>query len=307
MNEKFMATRRDVLEMISVAGVASLRPVHSFAQQQMPMRAIPSTGEMLPVIGLGSSKVVSQISDNGTGPVAAVLRALVASGGGVVDSWPRNPVNDSGFGEVINLPDLRDSLFVTTKIDKVGKEAGIVQFRQTQELYQRETIDLVQIFSLTDLDTQWPNLKDWKMEGSARYIGVTVSQYERYDQLIEFLGRETPDFVQINYSITERLAEEKLLPMAADMGLAVVLNRPFMNGAYFDRLGGRPLPEWTAEFDCNSWAQFSLKYILAHPTVTTIFTETSNPAHMTENAQASFGRLPNAVERAKMRVLIDEV
>jgi diketogulonate reductase-like aldo/keto reductase len=307
MKKKIMATRRDVLEMLSAVGVAGLGPMRAFAQQQMPLRAVPSTGEMLPVIGLGSSKVVSQISDNGTEPVAAVLRALVASGGGVVDSWPRNPANDSGFGEVINLPDLRDNLFVTTKIDQIGKAAGIAQFRQTQELYQRETIDLVQIFSLTDLDTQWPNLKDWKAEGSARYIGVTVSQYERYDQLIEFLGRETPDFVQINYSITERLAEEKLLPMAADMGLAVLLNRPFMNGAYFGRLGDRPLPEWTTEFDCTSWAQFSLKYILAHPTVTTVFTETSNPAHMTENAQASFGRLPDAAERARMRALIDEV
>ena len=198
-------------------------------------------------------------------------------------------------------------MFITTKIDQVGKEAGIAQFRQTQELYQRETIDLVQIFSLTDLETQWPNLKDWKDEGSARYIGVTVSNYERYDQLIEFLGRETPDFVQMNYSITERRAEERLLPMAADMGLAVLLNRPFMNGAYFGRLEGRPVPEWAAEFDCTSWAQFSLKYILAHPTITTVFTETSNPAHMEENAQASYGRMPDAAARARMRALIDEV
>lgn len=307
MTDQFTTTRRDVLAMLSAAGVAGLGPVRALAQQQMPLRAVPSTGEMLPVIGLGSSKVVSQVSDNGTEPLAAVLRALVANGGAVVDSWPRNPANDAGFGEVINLPDLRDNLFITTKIDQVGKEAGIAQFRQTQELYQRDTIDLVQIFSLTDLETQWPNLKDWKEEGSARYIGVTVSQYERYDQLIEFLGRETPDFVQMNYSITERRAEERLLPMAADMGLAVLLNRPFMNGAYFGRLEGRPLPEWTAEFDCSSWAQFSLKYILAHPTVTTVFTETSNPAHMVENAQASFGRLPDAAARERMRALIDEV
>jgi len=231
----------------------------------------------------------------------------VANGGAVVDTWPRNPPNDAGFGRVINEPDLRDSLFITTKIDQVGKEAGIAQFRQTQELYQRETIDLVQIFSLTDLETQWPNLKDWKEEGSARYIGVTVSNYERYDQLIEFLGRETPDFVQMNYSITERRAEERLLPMAADMGLAVLLNRPFMNGSYFGRLEGRPVPEWAAEFDCTSWAQFSLKYILAHPTITTVFTETSNPVHMEENAQASYGRMPDAGERAQMRAYIDEV
>jgi diketogulonate reductase-like aldo/keto reductase len=307
MTDKMVTTRREALAMLSALGVAGLSPTAAFAQQNMPMRAVPSSGEMLPVIGLGSSKVVSQVSANGTGPVAAVLRALVANGGAVVDSWPRNPANDAGFGEVINLPDLRDDLFITTKIDQVGKQAGIDQFRQTQELYQRETIDLVQIFSLTDLETQWPNLKDWKAEGSARYIGVTVSEYERYDQLIEFLGRETPDFVQMNYSITERRAEERLLPLAADMGLAVLLNRPFMNGAYFGRLENQPLPEWAAEFDCSSWAQFSLKYILAHPTVTTVFTETSNPAHMVENAQASLGRLPDAAARAQMRALIDQV
>jgi diketogulonate reductase-like aldo/keto reductase len=307
MTDYLTMNRREALAMLSAMGVAGLAPSHALAQQQMPLRTVPSTGEMLPVVGLGSSKVVSQIADNGTEPVAAVLRALVANGGAVVDSWPRNPANDTGFGEVINLPGLRDSLFVTTKIDQVGKEAGIAQFRQTQELYQRETIDLVQIFSLTDLETQWPNLKDWKDEGSARYIGVTVSNYERYDQLIEFLGRETPDFVQMNYSITERRAEERLLPMAADMGLAVLLNRPFMNGAYFGRLEGRPFPEWAAEFDCTSWAQFSLKYILAHPTITTVFTETSNPAHMEENAQASYGRMPDAAARARMRALIDEV
>ena len=307
MTDYLTMNRREALAMLSAMGVAGLAPSHALAQQQMPLRTVPSTGEMLPVVGLGSSKVVSQIVDNGTEPVAAVLRALVANGGTVVDSWPRNPANDIGFGEVINLPGLRDSLFVTTKIDQVGKEAGIAQFRQTQELYQRETIDLVQIFSLTDLETQWPNLKDWKDEGSARYIGVTVSNYERYDQLIEFLGRETPDFVQMNYSITERRAEERLLPMAADMGLAVLLNRPFMNGAYFGRLEGRTLPEWAAEFDCTSWAQFSLKYILAHPTITTVFTETSNPTHMEENAQASYGRMPDAAARARMRALIDEI
>ncbi len=300
-------TRREAIAALSAVGVAGLSPARALAQETMPLRTIPSTGEMLPVVGLGSSKVVSQIAANGTEPVAAVLRALVANGGAVVDTWPRNPANDAGFGEVINLPDLRDKLFVTTKIDQVGKEAGIAQFRQTQELYQRDTLDLVQIFSLTDLDTQWLNLKDWKEEGSVRYIGVTVSQYERYDQLIGFLGRETPDFVQMSYSITERRAEERLLPMAADMGLGVLLNRPFMNGAYFGRLEGRPLPEWTAEFDCTSWAQFSLKYILAHPTITTVFTETSNPAHMEENTQASFGRLPDATSRARMRALIDEV
>ena len=307
MTENMVTDRRDFLAMLSAAGIAGLGPAQSFAQEQMPSRAIPSTGEMLPVVGLGSSKVVSQISSSGPEALAAVLRALVANGGAVVDTWPRNPENDAGFGQVTSELDLRDSLFVTTKIDQIGKAAGIAQFRQTQQLYNRETVDLAQIFSLIDLDVQWPNLKDWKADGHARYIGVTVSQYDLYEQLEDFLRRETPDFVQMNYSITERRAEERLLPMAADMGLAVLINRPFMNGAYFGRLEGQPVPAWAAEFDCTSWAQFSLKYILAHPTITCVLTETSNPRHMVENAQTAYGRLPDIAERARMRALIDEV
>ncbi len=307
MKNNLMTTRRDVLAMLSAVGVAGLGPARSFAQEQMPRRAIPSTGEMLPVVGLGSSKVVSQVSTNGPQALAAVLRALVANGGSVVDTWPRNPENDAGFGRVTSEPDLRDSLFITTKIDQIGKDAGIEQFRQTQRLYNRETIDLAQIFSLTDLDVHWPSLKDWKAAGHARYIGVTVAQYGLYEQLEDFLQRETPDFVQMNYSITERRAEQRLLPMAADQGLAVLINRPFMNGAYFGRLEGQPVPEWAAEFDCTSWAQFSLKYILAHPAITCVLTETSNPRHMEENAQTAFGRLPDAAARARMKAFIDEI
>ncbi len=140
MTDNIMTTRRDVLAMLSAVGVAGLGPARSFAQEQMPRRAIPSTGEMLPVVGLGSSKVVSQISNNGTEPVAAVLRTLAANGGAVVDTWPRNPENDAGFGQVTSEPDLRDSLFITTKIDQTGKAAGIAQFRRTQQLYNRETV-----------------------------------------------------------------------------------------------------------------------------------------------------------------------
>jgi diketogulonate reductase-like aldo/keto reductase len=251
--------------------------------------------------------VVSQVSANGTEPLATVLRALVAAGGRVVDTWPRDPENDAALGRVLNEPDLRDALFVTSKIDQEGKEDGIRQFRQTQRLYGRETIDLVQVFNLTDLKTQWPNLQEWKAEGHARYIGVTVSKYDLYEQLEDFLGRVTPDFVQMNYSITERQAEERLLPLARDMGLGVLINRPFMNGAYFRRLEGRPLPEWAADFDCESWAQFSLKYILAHPAITCVLTETSNPMHMQENAASSLGRMPDEAARARMREFIDQV
>ncbi len=301
------ATRRDFLALMSALGISGLGSVPSFAQEQMPTRTIPGTTEALPIIGLGSSKPVSQIAERGTGPVAEVLRTLVEHGGSVVDTWPRNPANDEAFGDVINEPDLRDALFVTTKIDQVGKEAGIEQFSETQRLYQRETLDLVQVFSLTDLDSQWPNLKDWKASGAARYIGVTVANESLYEQLELFIQREKPDFVQINYSITERRAEERMLPIFQDLGIGVIINRPFMNGDYFRRLGKRPLPEWAAEFDCESWAQFSLKYILPHPAITCVLTETSNPAHMAENARAAFGRMPDDAERKRMTEVINQV
>jgi diketogulonate reductase-like aldo/keto reductase len=128
-----------------------------------------------------------------------------------------------------------------------------------------------------------------------------------YERLENFLGKATPDFIQINYSITERRAEERLLPLARDMGLGVLINRPFMNGAYFRKLEGQPLPEWTADFDCESWAQFSLKYILAHPAITCVLTETSNPNHMAENAASSLGRMPDSAARVRMRSFIDQV
>ena len=299
--------RRDFLTFVSALPLASLVPEGAPAQATMPTRAIPSTGEQLPVIGLGSSKVVQEIATHGEDPLRQVLRTLVARGGKVVDTWPRNADNDAGFGRVINEPELRDALFVTTKIDQVGKEAGIAQFRRTQRLYGREVVDLVQIFSLTDLDVHWPSLREWKESGQARYIGVTVAEAALYDRLESFLARERPDFVQINYSITERDSEARLLPMLAERGLAVIINRPFMNGAYFQRLESTPLPEWTAEFECASWAQFSLKYILANPAPTCVLTETTNPRHMDENAATAVGPVPDAAARQRMREFIDSL
>jgi diketogulonate reductase-like aldo/keto reductase len=299
-------SRRNFLALLSALPAAALAP-RTLAQEALPVRRIPSTGETLPVIGLGSSKVVQEIATNGVDPLRQVLRTLVAHGGKLIDTWPRNAENDAAFGAVINEPDLRDHLFVTTKIDQIGKEAGAAQFQQTLAHYGREVIDLVQIFSLTDLDVHWPGLREWKESGAARYIGVTVAEARLYTQLEEFLQREQPDFVQLNYSITERETESRLLPMAADRGLAVLVNRPFMNGAYFRRLEDTPLPEWTAEFDCTTWAQFSLKYILAHPAVTCVLTETTDPAHMAENALAALGGTPDDTARARMRELIDNL
>lgn len=300
-------TRREFLALGSLSCIAALAPRLAAAQGRLPVRPIPGTRESLPVIGLGSSKIVSEIATNGTAPVAAVLRTLVAHGGRVVDTWPRNAANDAGFGEVISLPDLRDALFVTTKIDVQGREAGIEQFEAALRNYRREQIDLAQIFSLTDVYTHWPTLEGFKEDGRARYIGVTVAEEGLYDELERFLGRAQPDFIQLNYSITERRAEQRLLPLAHDKGIGVIINRPFMNGAYFDRLAGQALPAWTQDFDCTTWAEFSLKYILANTSLTCVLTETSNPDHMAENAMAAIGRMPNEAQRARMRELIDEL
>ncbi|HEX5049401.1 MAG TPA: aldo/keto reductase [Gammaproteobacteria bacterium] len=312
MSKPTTTTRREfVTGAVGVAAAAALGG--SVAQRAlaqgaaMPQRRIPGTNEMLPVIGLGSSKVVQAIAEKGTEPVAQVIRTLVANGGKLIDTWPRNADNDKGFGSVVSAPEFAGKLFVTSKIDQVGRDAGRAQFKATQEAYRRQTLDLVQIFSLTDLDVHWPTLKDLKASGAARYIGVTVAEAGLYDKLEAFLTREKPDFVQMNYSITERGTEERLLPLAADRGLAVLVNRPFMNGTYFSKLEGKPLPDWAASFQCTSWAQFSLKYILANQAVTCVLTETTDPKHMAENALTSLGPVPDAATRAKMRSFIDAV
>jgi diketogulonate reductase-like aldo/keto reductase len=302
-----ITTRRDFLALFSALPMTGLVPVALGAQQKMPTRRIPASGESLPVIGLGSSKVVEEIAKNGEEPLRQVLRALVGQGGKVVDTWPRNAANDARFGKVINEPEFRDSLFVTTKIDQVGKEAGLTQLRDAHRHYGRKVIDLAQIFSLTDLQTHWPTLRQWKDSGQARYIGVTVSQDQRHADLESFLKTEKPDFVQVNYSITERRAEDRLIPFIAERGVALVINRPFMNGAYFQRLEGRPLPDWAKGFGATTWAQFSLKYILSNPAVTVVLTETSNPKHMVENASSALGGLPDEAARKRMRDFIATV
>ena len=305
------STRREFLRRSALAtaaaSVASSLPLAALAQRTVPQRPIPSTGEMLPVIGLGSSKVVEEIAKNGADPVLGVLRALVANGGKFIDTWPRNADNDAAFGRVIAMPEFKGKLFVTTKVDQVGKDIGIAQFKQALKLYQRPQVDLVQVFSMVDVDTHWPSLKQWKAEGAARYIGVTVSQPSKHADLEQFLGREKPDFVQMNYSITERDVEKRLLQVAHDRGVAIVINRPFMNGAYFDKLADKPLPDWAAEFDCRTWAQFSLKYILANPLLTCVLTETANPQHMADNLVTALGPLPDAAARQRMREVIDKV
>jgi diketogulonate reductase-like aldo/keto reductase len=294
-------TRREFLARLSGLGVLCSLPFEIPAKENLPQRPIPGSDEMLPVIGLGSTKPVRQIPTAGTEPLENVIRMLMSFGGTVVDTSPRPESIDAEFGRLLEIPDFRDQLFIAAKVKTSGKEAGIAQFRQTQRLFGRRTLDLVQIESLTDLDTHWPSLREWQDAGEARYIGVTVSHEEKYQTLESFMRRESPDFVQLNYSVMETSAEEKLLPLAEERGIAVLVNGPFMNGDYFGLVSGHQLPDWAGEFDCTSWAQFSLKYILAHPVVTCVLTETTNPGHMRDNIQAAFGSLPDDIMKRHMR------
>jgi diketogulonate reductase-like aldo/keto reductase len=309
-----VTTRRDFLTRAAAAAAAGLVARESLAQQSsaaarpraMPTRAIPGTAETLPLVGLGSTRPVTAIAERGPGFVADILRTLVEHGGRVVDTWPRSDVSDGAFGEIISAPELRERLFVTINLEQQDAQSGREHFERTLRLYRRERIDLLNVGSLIGLEVQWPNLRAAKDEGRARYIGVTAAQAALYPQLETFLARERPDFVEINYSVVERDAERQL-QMLMDRGIAVLISRPFMNGAYFERLANVPLPPWAEELECTSWAQFSLKYIFGHPAVTCVLTETTRAANMAENARAAFGPLPSRRARRRMRAFIDAI
>ena len=293
--------RREFVTGVSVLGILGASHIVSASTDVLPRRAIPRSGEKLPIIGLGSTKPVRYIRDAGTGPIESVMRELMSYGGCVVDTSPRPPELDAQFGQLLQQAEFRDSLFVAAKVKVPGREQGIAQIEQTQRLFGRDPMDLLQIESLTDLEAHWPTLRAWKDAGKVRYIGVTVAHESLYETLESFMQRELPDFVQLNYSVMEIMAAERLLPLAEELGIAILVNGPFMNGEYFGHVTAHPLPDWAADFDCESWAQFSLKYILAHPTVTCVLTETTNPRHMRDNLRAGIGRLPDAATRLRMR------
>ncbi|MDX1500172.1 MAG: aldo/keto reductase [Woeseiaceae bacterium] len=293
--------RREVLLGLSGCGLGGVAACAS-ADAQLPARRIPGTDESLPVVGLGSTKPVRYIAEAGTGPLESVIDVLMRYGGRVVDTSPRPAELDEQFGRVLQRPALRD-LFVAAKVKVEGKDEGIASMRQTLELFGREPLDLMQIESMIDYEIQWPTLKAMRDRGAVRYIGVTVAHERLYGELEAFMQAERPDFVQLNYSVMEPAAEQRLLPLAAELGIAVLVNGPFMNGEYFGYVQGRELPEWAGEFGCESWAQYSLKYILANPAVTCVLTETTKPEHMEDNVRAGLGTFPEAPARRRMREL----
>jgi diketogulonate reductase-like aldo/keto reductase len=295
-------TRREATRVIGAAAAATLLPISARAANEsarMITRAIPSTGEKLPVIGLGTSQVFD-VNPARASALAPVLSTFVKLGGRVVDSSPMYGRAEEVIGDLANKLKVRDSLFLATKVWTRGKQAGIDSMARSLRLLQTKTIDLMQVHNLVDVETQLATMRDWKAQGRFRYIGVTHYTASALPELERVLARQKIDFVQINYSIIEREAEQRILPMTQERGIAVIANRPFGAGDLFSRVRGKPLPDFAPEFDCHSWAQFFLKWIIAHSAVTCAIPATDNVQHLEDNMRAVTGRLPDEVTRRRM-------
>jgi diketogulonate reductase-like aldo/keto reductase len=265
----------------------------------MHTRPIPSTGEALPVIGCGTWRGFDVAGDaNEIARLGDVLDALDQAGGRVVDTSPMYGRAEAVAGRLLADGDRRARAFVATKVWTRGRAAGIAQMRQSMRLLGVDTLDLMQVHNLLDTAAHWPVLQEWKAAGTVRYTGLTHYSESAYSELESALQSLRPDFVQLNYSIDARAAERRLLPLAAGLGIAVIVNLPFGGGGLLGALRGKPLPALAAELGCASWGQLLLKFVLGHPAVTCAIPGTSNPAHMADNALAGVGKLPDEAQRA---------
>ena len=280
---------------------AAAFPAGAGAASGMLSRPIPSTGETIPAIGLGTWRVFDVGgSPSERAPLKDVLRSLVEVGGRVVDSSPMYGAAESVVGDLAAELAITDKLFLATKVWTSGRDAGAAQMEQSLKRLRAPRLDLIQIHNLLDWRTHLRTLREWKAAGRIRYLGVTHYTSSAYDELERVLRAETLDFVQVNYSLGEREAERRILPLARDRGVAVLANRPFAEGGLFQRVRAQAVPSWAVEFDCESWAQFFLKWILANPAVTCAIPGTSRPQHLVDNLKAAVGKLPDEGMRDRM-------
>lgn len=272
---------------------------------RMEQRRIPSSGEGLPVIGVGTWRtfdVGKRPAERA--PLAEVLRLLFEAGGSVIDTSPMYGAAEGVVGDLLAEAGTRDRAFIATKVWTSGRAAGVEQMTRSLELLRTDRVELMQIHNLVDWRAHLPTLRAWKQEGRIRYLGVTHYTDSAHDELEAVLRAERWDFVQLNYAVDDRAVERRLLPLAAERGTAVIVNQPFGGGGLLRRLSSRPLPAWAGEIGCTSWAQLLLKAVLAHPAVTCVVPGTSKPEHLRDNVQAGSGPLPDA---AQLRRLIAEV
>jgi len=301
--------RRDLLSGVAALASPLLRSIEAMAASAMITRPIPSSGEAMPVIGLGTSQVFDVGDDAASRqPLREVLRLLLAAGGKIIDTSPMYGRAEAVTGDLVAEAGARPRVFLATKVWTSGREAGIAQMRRSAELLKSPVIDLIQVHNLSDWRTQLATLRQMKEHGQVRYIGITHYTTRSLSELSRILQSEPGiDFVQCAYSLGTRDAETALLPIAAERKVAVIVNRPFEDGDMFRRVRGRAVPEWAADFDCTSWAQLFLKYIIAEPAVTCAIPATANPAHMADDLKGGIGRLPDAKQRQQIRQLWDSL
>ncbi len=300
-------SRRAVLKWVgfAVGGAVLDREGAMASPDSMISRKIPKSGEPLPAVGLGTYRTFDVTGSAEREQAKEVMRDFARLGGRVVDSSPMYGEAESVIGDVITQLDIVRQLFLATKVWTTGRDAGIEQARESMRRMKTNKLDLIQVHNLLDVDTHLSWLKEWKQAAQVRYIGVTHYTEGSYAALEKYVSSKQVDFVQFNYSMAERGAEKSLLPAASASGTAVIVNRPFAKASLFDRVKGRRLPDWASEFDATSWAQFFLKYILAHPAVTCVIPATRNPKHLADNMLAGRGRLPDEKMRQRMVAFLE--
>ncbi|MEJ2336232.1 MAG: aldo/keto reductase [Gemmatimonadales bacterium] len=309
-------SRRDMLRATAGAGaLAALGLTSRRALGSMPprisellMRPIPSSGETIPAIGIGTARRYDvQESSEEMAVLKEVLAAFAMMGGRVVDTAPSYGRAEIVVGELVDAIGNRDDLFLATKVRAEGREAGIDQMEESLRRLHTDRIDLMQVHNLVDVETQLATLREWKAAGRIRYLGITTSFDRQYEDFERVMREQTMDFIQVNYSLGDRGAGERILPLAADRGMAVLVNLPYARGRLFQKVGDRPLPRWAAEFDCESWGQFFLKFVLSEPAVTCAIPGTAKMTYLEDNLGAARGRLPDPELRQRMITFYDSL
>jgi len=290
--------RRKVLATAAAMGI--LPSVGFTEERHMISRPIPSSGEQLPAIGLGTYSVfdISSTAEDIAIP-QEIVDLLLGEGGSVIDTSPMYNRSEKVIGNVIAAGSPRDAMFIATKVWTNGRDAGIEQMNRSAQLMNTDVIDLMQVHNLRDTDIHMKTIRDWQQSGRIRYNGLTHYTESAFNRLETAMRKHKPDFIQINYSLGEPEADERILPLAHDMGIAALINRPYQSGRLFRAVSGKSLPEWATEF-AASWGQFFLKFIISHPAVTCVIPATSKPHHMSDNLEAGFGPLPDDAMRQRM-------
>lgn len=303
-------SRRTVVKAGLAYGASLLLPSKGVAAQAQPLieKKIPSSGETIPIIGIGTARRYEDIKNDAEKvPLKATLRQFEALGGKVIDSSPTYGTAEAVVGELVEELAIRKSLFLATKVSlrNAGREEGIKQIEQSFRRLRTDKIDLLAVHNLRDTDTQLRTLREMKAAGRIRYVGITTSFDKQYGEFEQTIKKEALDFVQVDYALDNRDAGDRLIPLAQDRGMAVMINLPFGRGRLFNAVKGRKLPEWAAAFDCVSWAQFFLKYIVSHPAITCAVPGMARPEYVVDNLAAARGRMPDAAMRRRMEQFID--